>query len=304
MSGPQSQPFLAAGYMVGAMFAFSLMAVAGRELAGKLDTFEIMMYRSFVGIVIVLAVAKTAGTLRQVRRNRLSLHFLRNMMHFIGQNLWFYALIYIPLSQLFAFEFTCPLWVAVLAPLFLGERMTKLRMVAFVVGFMGILIVARPESTAISAPTIAAALCAVGFAGAVITTKLLSRTETTTCILFWLVSIQAIFGLVCAGYDGDIAVPDLQAALWVSLVGVCGLLAHFCITTALQLAPATVVAPIDFLRLPLIAFVGWMLYNEALEAAIFIGAAIVFGANYLNIRAEQNAGKSSRKRVAVAGGAE
>ncbi|MCP5073334.1 MAG: DMT family transporter [Rhodobacteraceae bacterium] len=301
MSEARSEPVKAAGYMVGAMVSFSLMAIAGRELAGTLDTFEIMMYRSFVGVTIVLVVAGTTGTLPQIRRNRLRLHFLRNLVHFVGQNLWFYALIYIPLSQLFAFEFTNPLWVAVLAPFFLGEQMTRMRILSFVLGFVGILIVARPASSALNPATIAAALCAIGFAGAVITTKMLSRTETTTCILFWLVTMQAFFGLVCAGFDGDIALPDRIGALWVSLVGVCGLLAHFCITTALKLAPATVVAPLEFLRLPLIAVVGWLVYNEALEAVVFVGAAIIFGANYLNIRAEQTKARSQRRHVPGAG---
>ncbi|MCP5086368.1 MAG: DMT family transporter [Rhodobacteraceae bacterium] len=285
--------------MVGAMVSFSAMAVAGRELAGTLDTFEIMMYRSTVGLMIVLVIAYKARALPQVTFNRFGLHAVRNLLHFFGQNLWFYAVIYVPLSQLFAFEFTNPLWVAVLAPLFLGEKMTRVRIFSFILGFVGILIVARPEISALSPATVAAALCAVGFAGAVITTKLLARTETTTCILFWLVSMQGVFGLVCAGFDGDIAIPDGVGTFWVTLVGVCGLLAHFCITSALKLAPATVVAPMEFLRLPLIAVVGWLLYSEALEVVVFVGAALVFGANYLNIRSEQNAGKKRVLHVPV-----
>ena len=301
MSEPQSQPLRAVGYMVGAMIAFSLMAVAGRELAETLDTFEIMFYRSLVGLAILLSVGHLAGTLHQIRRTRMGLHLVRNIVHFAGQNLWLYAVIYIPLSQLFAFEFTGPLWIAILAPFILGERMTGTRILAFLLGFVGIVIVARPESSTLSPATLAAALCAVGFAGSVLATKILSRTETTTCILFWMLVMQAAFGLICAGVDGPPAVPDGPAILWVSLIGVSGLAAHFCITTALQLAPATFVAPLEFVRLPLIAVVGWLVYAEALELAVFVGAAIVFGANYLNIRAEQKDANTSKKRVAATG---
>ena len=113
-----SYPFKAAGYMAGAMVAFSLMAVAGRELLSELDTFEVMMYRSFIGILIVVGFAYWYGTLSQINTKRINLHGLRNIAHFAGQNLWFFALAYIPLSQLFAFEFTSPLWVALLAPFF------------------------------------------------------------------------------------------------------------------------------------------------------------------------------------------
>ncbi len=291
MNEPQSQPIKAAIFMIGAMVSFTTMAVSGRELAGTLDTFEIMMYRSAIGLVIVLSIATITGTRSDIRPNRLGLHALRNLFHFIGQNLWFYALIYIPLSQLFAFEFTYPLWVAILAPFLLGEVMSRTRIFAFVLGFIGILIVARPESSAITFATIAAASCAIMFALTTICTKHLGKTEPTMSILFWLTVIQGIFGIACAGYDGDIAFPPVHMMHWVAIVGVGGLLAHFCITTALKLAPASIVAPLEFLRLPLIAVVGFILYDEPLLASVFIGAIIVFGANFLNIREETRANK-------------
>ncbi|MBV1863145.1 MAG: DMT family transporter [Rhodobacteraceae bacterium] len=284
---PTSHPLKAAVFMLGAMISFSLMAIAGRELSSTLDTFEIMTYRSLIGVIIVLGVARWQGLLGKINRNRLGLHFFRNVLHFTGQNLWFYALIYIPLSQLFAFEFTNPLWVALLAPFFLGEKMTSTRLLAFLLGFIGILIVARPQSSDISPATAAAALCALSFAGTNILTKKLTRTESTINILFWLVSLQALFGLIFTLYDGSITVPTGVNLIWVALVGLCGLTAHYCITTALTLAPVTVVAPLDFLRLPLIAVVGWLLYSEPLEIAVFFGAALVIAANWMNIRAEQ-----------------
>lgn len=281
--------------MVGAMVSFSAMAVAGRELKDTLDTFEIMMYRSFIGFVIVVGLAAFNRKLSHISTNRLGLHTLRNLFHFTGQNLWFYALIYIPLSQLFAFEFTNPLWIAILAPFLLSEQMTRTRIFAFVLGFIGVLIVARPESAPITFATFAAASCALMFALTTICTKHLGRTETTTSILFWLTVIQGIFGIICSGYDGDIAVPTTDKLHWVAIVGLGGLLAHYCIATALKLAPASVVAPLEFLRLPLIAVVGFVLYDEPLLASVFIGAIIVFGANVLNIREETraNAAKTS-----------
>ncbi len=285
--GSSSQPLKAAAYMVGALVSFSLMAIAGRELAATLDTFEIMLYRSCIGVAIVLGVSFATGNIHQISTRKFGLHLLRNLLHFTGQNLWFFALISIPFSQLFAFEFSSPLWVAILAPWFLGEKMTKTRIMAFVLGFIGILIVARPQSSAISPATLAAALCAIAFAGTVISTKILSKTEPVTSIMFWLVSMQAVFGLIMAGYDGRIAVPTGTAVYWVLLVGICGLTAHFCFTTALKLAPATIVAPLDFLRLPLISIVGWLLYDEPLEALVFMGAALVLWGNWMNIKAEQ-----------------
>ena len=273
-------------WMTGAMLSFTLMAISGRSLADKLDTFEIMTYRSLIGIVIVLAVAFYAGTWRQFSTQRLGLHLVRNLFHFAGQNLWFFALIYVPLSQMFVFEFSSPLWVAIFAPLILSERLTLTRFFAATIGFFGILVVVRPDFSNLPPELIAAALCAIGFAGATITTKLLTRTETITCILFWLVALQAMFGFIMAGYDGQIDVPQGTEWGWLTLIGVCGLCAHFCITSALQLAPATVVTPFEFLRLPMVSIVGVWLYSEGLEWQVFVGALVVLGANWMNIRAE------------------
>ena len=275
----------AALWMIGAICSFTLMAVAGRTVSVELDTFEIMFFRSMTGILIVVSVAWFAGTLGQVKPRKLGLHGIRNICHFTGQNLWFYAITVIPLAQVFALEFTTPIWVILLSPLILKERITAIGLISAAIGFAGILIVARPSPESFSVGLLAAAGCAVFFALTAIFTRRLTRTEPITAILFYLTVMQAVFGLVCAGYDGDLALPSTTALPWVIAIGCAGLLAHFCLTTALSLAPASIVMPIDFVRLPTIAVVGMLLYAEPLDPLIFVGAALIFGANYLNITA-------------------
>ena len=243
VSRSQSTTFKAALWMIGSILCFSAMAVAGREVSFELDTFEIMMYRSLVGVIVVTIVASAFGTLNQVNTDRLGLHFARNISHFVGQNLWFYALTLIPFAQLFAFEFSVPLWVMLVAPFLLGEKLTKLRVASVLLGFIGILIVTRPWIAGLTPGILPAALCAIGFAGAVIFTKKLTQTTTITCILFWLTLMQLGMGLLCAGYDGDIALPSARTLPLLILIGLAGLCAHFCLTSALKLAPATIVTP-------------------------------------------------------------
>ena len=287
MSTPsQNATLRAALWMIGAIASFSSMAIAGRAVSFQLDTFEIMMYRSLFGICIVLGVAGVAGTLGQVTRRHMGVHLLRNMAHFTGQNLWFYAVTVIPLAQVFALEFTSPLWVLVLSPLILGERLTKVRVIAALMGFGGILVVTRPGAESLNMGVVTAALSAVGFALSIVFTKRLTRSETITCILFYLTIMQAVFGIICAGWDGDIALPDATTLPWLLLIGCAGLLAHFCLTTALSIAPATVVVPIDFVRLPLIAVIGMAFYNEPLDIFVFLGAALIFSGNYYNLLTE------------------
>lgn len=281
-----SSTLKAALWMTGAIASFSCMAVAGRELSSVHDTFEIMMYRSFVGIIVVSLVLTTTGKWHQVTTHSFGLQVTRNIVHFTGQNLWFFAVPLIPLAQVFALEFTSPLWVILLSPLLLGERLTPVRMLSAIIGFIGILIVARPGATEINIGVITAASSAIFFALTTVFTKKLTRVASIACIMFWLTVIQAALGMIAVGIDGHVTLPTLQTAPFLVLVGLAGLLAHFCITNALAIAPATVVVPIDFARLPTIAVIGMILYHEPLDIWILVGAAVIFGGNYLNILSE------------------
>ncbi|WP_417676114.1 DMT family transporter [Pseudodonghicola sp.] len=285
----------AALWMTGAIASFSAMAVAGRKVSFALDTFEIMMYRSALGFVIVLLVLSVTGNLRQVTTRNMGLQVMRNLVHFSGQNLWFFAVTVIPLAQVFALEFTAPLWVIVLAPLVLGERLTPTRAMAAAIGFVGILIVARPSPDTLNAGVFAAAAAAVFFAFTNMLTKKLTRSHSVANIMFWLTLLQLGFGVIAAGYDGDIALPDAITLPWLVVIALGGLLAHFCITNALSIAPAAVVMPIDFARLPTIAVVGMLLYGEPLDIWVFVGAAVIFAGNYLNILSETGRLRATRR---------
>ena len=289
------RPFAAAIWMSGSILSFTSMAVAGRAVAGVHDTFEIMFWRSLVGLVLVVGTAATLGRLGEVQTRHLPQHLLRNAIHFTGQNLWFWALTAIPLAQVFALEFTSPIWVILLSPLFLGERLTRVKLLAALLGFAGAMIVARPNITHIEPGVLAAAGSALCFAGSMILTKRLTRAESIVSILFWLAVIQGILGLIASGWDGQITLPTLATLPWLGLIGAAGIIAHLCLTQALSLASASLVAPIDFIRLPLIAVVGMALYGEPLEWAVLLGGAIIFAANWINIRA-QVAQPSGEKR--------
>lgn len=293
--GP-SRPSLAAFWMLGAIASFSTMAVAGRSLYQSHDTFEIMLFRSLIGIVIVLAVAKLAGTLSQVRTTRIRTHFARNVFHFTGQNLWFFAVAVAPLAQVIALEFTSPLWVAVLAPFFLGERLTRKRAAAAILGFAGVMVVAQPNMSGFSPGLLAAAASALCFAVTAIYTKILTRSDSITSILFWLTAFQAVFGMVAVFADGHVAWPTGASLPWLLAVAVAGLTAHFCLTKALSIAPATLVMPMDFLRLPALALVGLIFYDEAITLLIVIGSALILCANSINILAE-NSKKPEQKAL-------
>ncbi|MFN3281265.1 MAG: DMT family transporter [Tabrizicola sp.] len=278
------RPLAAAAWMTGAIGAFTAMAVATRQIKGTHDTFEILAFRSIIGWGIVVAAGLALGQLGRVRTDRLGGHALRNLFHFTGQSLWFWAITLIPLAQVFALEFTSPIWVILLSPLFLGERLTRRKLAAAALGFAGVLIVARPGFGTLDPGVLAAAAASVFFAATTLMTKALTRGEAIISILFWLTLMQAILGTVAMMLMGPVALPTAATLPWLGLIAVAGITAHLCLTTALSLAPASVVVPVDFARLPIIAAVGALFYAEPIEPTLFLGAGLIFAGIWLTLK--------------------
>lgn len=282
--------FAAALWMCGAIASFSAMAVSARMIGDRHDTFEILAYRSLLGVALVLAVVATTGQTARLGTRRLGAHAFRNTVHFTGQALWFFAIASIPLAQVIAIEFTSPLWVVLAAPFFLGERLTPAKVLAAILGLAGVLVVARPDFGRVEPGLLAAAGAALFFAATTVITKRLTRGEDIVAILFWLVSFQAGFGLVLAAADGAMRPPDAGTLPWLGVIGLSGLGAHFSLTRALSLAPASQVVPFDFARLPLLAVVGALVFDEPLTLGLAVGAGLILVANWISLRGAMQAG--------------
>lgn len=279
-------PAKAAAWMMGAVVSFVAMAVAGRALLTDMNTFELMLYRSLVGFAIVCAaIARSSQGFSQVRTAHLGLHLKRNIFHYTGQNLWFFAVAAIPLSQLVALEFTNPIWVALLAPFLLGEALTRTRLVAAILGFAGVVIVAQPGRSPLEPGHFAALAAAVCFALNTIFTRQIMHFDRVLCVLFWMTLLQGSASLLLS-LPGGIPAPTGGNIGWIVVVGITGLSAHYSLTSALVHAPASIVAPMEFIRLPLIAIVGALLYDEPLRTSVFVGAALIVTGNLVNLHAE------------------
>ncbi len=278
------RPFLALAWMMGAVVSFTLMAIAGRAVQAEMNSFQLMAWRSMIGFVVVaLVVWRSTPGFAQIRTPQPWLHVQRNIFHFIGQNSWFVALTMIPLAQLTALEFTSPLWVALLAPFIVGDRLTAQRVTAVLLGFAGVLIVSQPGTSPIGLGHALGLLAALGFALNTIWTKRLMEYDTILCVLFWMTASQTLMGIALSLPTGGLPVPSVALWPWVLLVALTGLTAHYSITSALGHAQVSVVAPMEFVRLPVISTVGAMLYGEAVAIAVFVGGAVILAANLINI---------------------
>lgn len=283
-SRPQHPVVRATLWMSGALFSFMTMAIGARELAGALSTFEILFFRSLIGLIAVSLVLSRRGW-GQIATGKFGIHVVRNVAHFGGQYGWFYGIALIPLAEVFAIEFTVPVWTAILAALLLGERITRPRVVAIVLGIAGIWLILRPGLAVVHPAAIAVLLSAVGYALSHTLTKKLAGSDTPLAILFYMTAIQLPLGLIPALPHW--ITPPATAWPWLIAVGLAALSAHYCMARALRLADATVVVPMDFLRLPLAAVVGFLFYSEKIEWWVFAGALLILAGSLTNIRAER-----------------
>jgi drug/metabolite transporter (DMT)-like permease len=278
-----SPAWRAAAWMVLALRSFMAMAIAGRELANAgLSTVQILFFRSVVGLLVIGALVLHTGP-ALLRTQRLGEHVWRNVAHFGGQFGWFFAIALMPLAEVFAIEFTIPIWTALLAAVFLGERLTRPRIVALALGLAGVLLVLRPGLSIVQPAALAALGGALAYAASYLLTKRLTSTEAPLAILFYMTVVQLPMGLIGA-------VPQWQPLAagqlpWLGVVGVTALTAHYGIARALKLADVGMVIPIDFLRLPLVALIGWALYGETVGALAIAGALLIVLGNVINLRA-------------------
>ena len=280
----------AALWMIGWMVLMLSMAVFGRELTREVNTFLVMELRALIGIVLLYPLVHAAGGLSAMKTAHPFRHIARNTVHYFSQYAWFIALNLIPLAQVISIEFTMPIWTAILAVLFLGERMSVWKVAAVVLGLVGVLMIVRPHAGEANIGQLWALAGSIGFAISLVMVKGLTRTESVLRILFWMLIIQAILGAIPAWWVWQ----PVPSHLWgyVLAVAICGTFSHYCMTRAMLYADATVVVPMDFIRVPATAIVGWLIYSEGIDVFTVSGATLILLGNLLNLKKQTQAGET------------
>ena len=274
---------IAAFWMCGTLLSFMAMAVGGRQLSVQLSTFQILFFRSVIGVLIV-GFFLCCSNWRQIFTKSLQIHIIRNISHFGGQFGWFYGIAFIPLAEVFALEFTVPVWTAILAMVLLNEQMSRARAAAIIFGVLGVVLILRPGLAVITPAALAVLGGAFCYALSHTLTRKLARVDTPLTILFYMTALQLPLGFLTSIFDWT--TPSLVMLPWIIVVGVAALSGHYCMARALAIADAILVVPMDFLRLPLIAVVGFLFYNESLDWLVLAGGAVMFAGNLLNVQSE------------------
>lgn len=268
-------------WMTGAILSFILMALAGRELSAVINIFEMLFFRSLIGLLVISAII-LSNKQKLFQTAQFKTHLMRNSFHFLGQYGWFIGLGLLPLAQVFAIEFTVPFWTAIIATIFLKECLTITKVSAIVIAFLGVLFIVQPSIERFDNASLIVLGAAICYACAHSGTKVLAKDNHPLTILFYMCLIQLpLSGVLMLGHWTD---PTLIQWAWIVVVAITALSAHFCMTNAMLTSTVTTVVTLDFMRLPLIALVGFFLYQERFGFWAITGSFIILGAMLLNFK--------------------
>ena len=271
--------------MTGALLGFCAAAVSMKGLAPRFDPFEANLIRNTGGLLCVLAYMALAGDKpRALDRKNVAAHLVRNAFHWAGVLCWTVSVTVLPLATVFSLEFTTPIWVAVIAAVFLGRSIPPACAAGLAIGFGGVLLVVSPSPGSFDSRTVFPLATAVFFALAVIMTKSLTRRNTVANVLFWMMATQMLANAigVCLSAGPAAFVTKLRqegSDLWLlPLLVLGGLVSQLCLTKALESGNEVVVMTLDFLRLPLISVLGFLLFGETVGANTLVGGVAVLAA--------------------------
>ncbi len=255
---------------------FGLMAVVIRLASETQHPFEIAFFRNLFGLLFTLPLLFKHGP-GLLKTSKLPLYLLRCAIGTVGMMAGFWAIVHLPLAQAVAISYSTPLFVTIGAVWVLGETVRARRWAAVLIGFIGVIILLRPDADTFTGASLVALLAAVMSASVAISIKFLTRTESPDAIVVFTTALWVPMSLVPALLFWQ--TPSGITWLWLVLAGLFGTVAHMCWTRALQLGDASILTPISFMQVLVVGVFGWWLFDESVDRYTLIGALIIFGSN-------------------------
>ena len=295
-----NQVLIGSMWGIAAATAHSFVTIAVR-LLDHIPAIELVFFRNLIGLLIILTIISWRG-FQFWKTNRLGFHIQRNLANFIGMWLWFAGLAFLPIAKAVALHFTVPLMVVVLAVIFLRERPGIMRLTCTLVGFAGVLVILRPGALPMSPAAFLVLGSALSYAGVAIYTRSLGKTDHPSTTTFYyqftltvFASISMFVGWLLSTLNPDLGLPatwftwvtpsvtDIPALL---LLAISGTVAPYCLVRAFVHTEATIVEPIEYLRLPITAGIAYLIFDQSTDLWVWVGAAIIAGSTYVMTQSE------------------
>lgn len=264
----------AISFMLATGFTNTVMLSAIKQLSEELHAFEIAFFRCFIGLIVLLPLVWRAGAATALKTSQQKLHILRGVLNAGGMLLFFWSVSLSPLATVSAIGFASPLFAALLAIIILREKVGIRRWAGLIIGFTGTLIILRPGLGIVEFGAVVALISSFLWAGAMITIKQLTNTESPLAITTWASFYVGLFCLIPALFVWQW--PTAEQWMWLIVIGILGSIIQFCLAKAFSLAPTTVVLPFDFMKLVWASLFGFMIFAEALDIWVWIGGTIIF----------------------------
>lgn len=260
-----------------AVISFCIMAIGVKEMSSEINSFQIIFFRSVIGLATLLIFFKTKLSRPSIKMIRE--HLFRNVFHLIGQYGWIIGITYLSLAEVTAIEFSVPIWILIIATVFLKEKLTAPKLISVLLGFTGVLFILRPGIEIISINSIIVLLSAVSYAVAHTSTKRLTATYSPLDIVFIMCLIQIPISFCFTANDWIL--PNLNDSFWLVIIGVSAITAHFSMAKAMKTDDISSIISLDYLRLPILILTGILFYNEDFKIVYLIGGTLIFIGNFI-----------------------
>ena len=249
------------------------MVIFIRKASENIHVLEVVFFRNLLAFIVMLPLLKSTG-LAAIKMNNTSLFFMRGFVGAIGMIAGFTCLTLIPLAQATAISFSQPLFITIGATIFLGEIIKARRIAAIIVGIIGMLIIVQPGFISFSFGIMLAIISALALSVNALIVKKLTITDTPQTIIIWMVIM-----LIPITFIPAISVwqwPSFETWIYLWGIAILGTLAHFSFTKSYTMAEITSLEPIGFIKLPIIALLGWMIFEEIPGTWTWVGGLIIF----------------------------
>lgn len=261
-----------------------------------MHAFEVVFYRNFISLVLLLPWLVREGGLKAVKTTRLRMYTLRAVVGLIAMYFWFYALMNIPLADATALSFTAPLFTAVLAIIFFGERIGVHRISALLVGFAGVIIVLRPGTEVFQIEALSAVIAATFWAFSGVIIKTLTNTDKPRVVVFYMVFMMAPLSLPLAW--PYLKVPAWDLIPWLIALGVTSNLFQIALSNAFAATEVNTILPFDFMRLVFVSIIAYIAFDQGFDIWTYTGAGVIMaGASYAAYREAVHNKKRAREVV-------
>ena len=285
-------------YMFLAMFFFTGMSIFIRKSSEQLHIMEVIFLRNLLACIIIVPILSSSG-LHNFKMKEPKLFFFRAIVGSIGMIAGFIAFTLIPLAQATAISFTTPIFVTIGAALVLGEVIKLRRIIAIIIGFLGMLIIVQPGSGVLSVGVSLAFISAVAHSGNGLLVKKMTAKESANAIVAWMVILIVPITIVPAILVWEWPGPETWIYLW--LLAIFGTLGHLCFTRAFALAEITSLQPLEFIKLPMTALVAWLIFSEVPGYWTWIGGIVIFSSTIYITQREAKLNKSTVSSTNILG---